>query len=172
MSNKFRDELISNNKEFEIIFNDLINNNEIREFSEDLWKFILRDKTSIKINGEPLAFKDLFHLNLNEGRCMDLVFEMVLLLDKFGVYSEAIECVNKFLIGTVGSTYGGHWYVEIFLKEKKICIDTSLVILGNEDSFKKLGHEVINRYDIDTLFKKFPSLIDYYENMIINKDKL
>ena len=38
--------------------------------------------------------------------------------------------------------------------------------------FKKLGHKVIKKYDIDTLFKEDSSLIDYYENMIINKTLL
>lgn len=172
MNNKFRNDLINSNNNFGVLFNKLMEEGEIEEFSSRLWDFILRDRTSIRINGEPLAFKDLFHLNLNEGRCKILVFEFVLLLDKFGVYSEAVECVNEAFSGTAGSSYGGHWYVEVKFSEEIVCIDTSLVIVGSPSSFQKLGHKVVKKYDIDTLFKQNPTLIDYYDEMVINKNNL
>ena len=43
------------------------------------------------------------------------------------------------------------------------------MITGNADAFKKLGHKIIRKCDIDTLFKENSELIDYYENMIIHK---
>ncbi len=165
MSYKFRNELISSNKEFKKIFNNLLENGEIREFPKELWEFINRDKSSIVINNEPFAFKDLFHLDLNEGRCKMCAFHLVMLLDKFGIYSEAVGCVNNFLKGTSGSTYGGHFYVEV----GDTLIDTSLVIIGSSKSFLKLGHIVVRKYDIDTIFKQNYELIDYYDNMIIRK---
>lgn len=168
--NKFRNDLINSNPNFRSLFNEMLSRGEIQEFSLDLWKIILRDKTSIRINGEPFAFKDLFHLNLNEGRCKECAFEMVLLLDKLGIYSEAVECVNEALAGTVGSTYGGHWYVEAKFNEEVLCIDTSLVVTGSRESFNKLGHKVVKKYDIDTIFKQDPHYIDYYDDMIINKN--
>lgn len=167
--NKFRNDLINSNQEFKVLFNSMLESGEIKEFSLNLWKIILRDKTPIRINGEPFAFKDLFHLNLNEGRCKECAFEMVLLLDKLGIYSEAVECTNEFLVGTVGSIYGGHWYVEANVNDDIICIDTSLVVTGSVNAFNKLGHKVVNKYDIDTIFKQNPHYIDYYDDMIINK---
>lgn len=171
MSKKFRESLINSNSGFGEIFNDLLNSNEIREFPEFLWDIIVSDKTPIRINGEPFAFKDLFHLDLNEGRCKMCATELVLLLDKLGFYSEAVECVNEYLKGTSGSVYGGHWYVEVKSSMEHYLIDTSLVIVGSVDSFEKLGHKVVRKIDIDTLFKEDSSLIDYYDNMIVSKLK-
>ena len=167
MHNKFRNDLLNKNLNFKNVFYKLIDNGEIHEFPNKLWELIVRDKTSIKIDSEPYSLKDLFHLNLNEGRCMTCVFEMVLLFDKLGFYSEAVKCVNEALIGTAGSSYGGHWYVKVKFFDEFFCIDTSLVVIGSMDSFDKLGHIVIKSYDIDTLFKEYPRLIDYYEEMII-----
>lgn len=169
MSNKFRDELICSNSDFRRIFNNLLDSGEISEFPEYLCKIILSDKTPIRINSEPYAFKDLFHLDFNEGRCKMCAIELVLLLDKLGIYSEAVECVNDALKGTAGSSYGGHWYVEVKSSMEHYCIDTSLVIVGSSDAFDKLGHRVVKKIDLDTLFKEDSSLIDYYENMIIDK---
>ncbi len=168
--NKFRNDLINSNEDFKNLFVSMKNNGEIEEFSDDLWKIIFKDKTPIRINSEPFAFKDLFHLNLNEGRCRECAFEMVFLLDKLGIYSEAIQCVNDFLVGTSGSIYGGHWYVEANIENKIVCIDTSLIIMGSLNSFSKLGYKVIKKYDIDTIFKQDPHYIDYYDEMIINKN--
>ncbi len=170
--NKFREDLINSNKKFKETFDSLMKNGEIEEYPSELWNIILRDRTSIKINNEPYALKDLFHLNLNEGRCKTCVIEMVFLLDKLGIYSEAVECINEALIGTAGSSYGGHWYLEAELFGKLICIDTSLVVIGSPQSFSKLGHKVVKKYDIDTIFKQDSDLIDYYESMIINKNLL
>lgn len=167
--NKFRNDLINKNEKFKNLFTTMLRNGEISEYSEELWKIILKDKTPIRINFEPFAFKDLFHLNLNEGRCRECAFEMVLLLDKLGIYSEAVECINEFLIGTPGSTYGGHYYVEAKLNNKIICIDTSLIITGSTKAFTKLGYKIVKKYDIDTIFKQDPHYIDYYDEMIISK---
>ena len=172
MSNKFRNQLLKESSLLKEKLNDLFNNKEIEEFDQKLWDIISRDKTSIRINGEPLAFKDLFHLDLNEGRCKSCVFEFLMLLDKLGIYSEAVKCVNENFIGSSGSIYGGHWYLEVHIDENIKCIDTSLVITGSEEAFEKLGHQVIRKYDIDTLFKENPELIDYYDNMIVNKSNL
>ena len=172
MSNKFRNELTENDKEFNCIFNELKNAGQIEEYSKEIWDIILRDRTAIRINNEPLAFKDLFHQDLTEGRCEICVFEFVLLLDKLGIYSEAVKCINEHFKGTAGSSYGGHWYVEAYMNKKVICIDTSLVVMGTPKSFESLGHKVIRKYDIDTLFKEYGVLIDYYDKMIINKNNL
>lgn len=169
---KFREELINSNDKFKKLFFSLMDSEEISEYPKKLWDVILRDRTSIKINNEPYALKDLFHLNLNEGRCKICVFELVMLFDKLGVYSEAVECVNDFLIGTVGSSYGGHWYLEVKVFGDIVCIDTSLMIVGTASAFNKLGHKVVKKYDIDTIFKQDSSLIDHYENMIVNKNLL
>ncbi len=171
MINKFRYDLLSNNKEFGLLFNSLLDSKEINEFDDFLWNIIFSDKTPIRINNEPLAFKDLFHLNLNDGRCKTCSFELVFLLDKLGIYSEAVKCVNEAFAGTSGSVYGGHWYVETNVKGSILCIDTSLVVTGSQDGFKKLGHNVIKKYDIDSIFKEEPSLVDYYDNMIIKSYK-
>lgn len=172
MTNKFRTELLESNKDFKNTFSELMDDGKIEEFSKELWDIILRDRTAIRINREPLAFKDLFHQDLTEGRCEYCVFELVLLLDKLGIYSEAVKCINPYFQGTKGSSYGGHWYVEAHFKNGIKCIDTSLVVTGSEESFKKLGHIVVRKYDIETLFKEFPMLIDYYDEMIINKNFL
>ena len=172
MSYKFRNELLNSKKDFSLLFNEMLSNNEITDFDDRLWDIIGRDKTSIRINGEPLAFKDFFHLDLNEGRCKSLVIELLLLLDKLGIYSEAVECINESFVGSKGSTYGGHWYLETKKDGEVKCIDTSLVIIGSSSSFEKLGHKVVKRYDLDRLFKENPGLIDYYDNMIINKHGL
>lgn len=169
MSKKFREDLILSNSSFAKVFNDLLSSGEIKEFPESLKQIILSDKTPIRINKEPYAFKDLFHLDLNEGRCKMCATEMVLLLDKLGIYSEAVECINESLKGTSGSTYGGHWYIEVKSSMEHYCIDTSLVIVGSSEAFDKLGHKVVKKIDIDTLFKEDSSLIDYYDNMIISK---
>ena len=166
---KFRNDMLENNDRFKEIFNNLLANKEISEFPEYLKSIILRDKTPIRINHEPLAFKDLFNQNLTEGRCKTCTIEMVLLLDKLGIYSEAVECINEHFKGTTGSSYGGHWYVEVKSSMEHYCIDTSLVIIGTEEAFQKLGSKPIKKYDLDTLFKQEPSLIEYYDNMIINK---
>lgn len=172
MENKFRVDLLNSNKEFKNKFEALLNNKEIFEFDDKIKKFISRDKSYIWINNEPYAFKDLFHLNLNEGRCKRCVFELLFLLDKFGIYSEAVECINEYFKGTAGSSYGGHWYLEIPYDNKVYLIDTSLVIIGKENSFKAIGHKVIRKLDIDTIFKENNDLIDYYDDMIINKSNL
>lgn len=172
MNNKFRDELLENNKKFCELFNKLMEEDKIREYTDKLWDIILRDKTAIRINKEPLAFKDLFHQGLTEGRCKVCAFELLFLLDKFGIYSEAVYCENEFFKGTVGSYSGGHWYVEAIMDGEEVLIDTSLVITGTRESFLDLGHIPIKKYDIDSLFKENPSLIDYYEEMIINKTNL
>lgn len=172
MENRFRLELLDKNKEFQNIFNELLEQKDIFEFDDNLNNFILRDRSSIWINNEPYAFKDLFHLNLNEGRCKRCVFELLFLLDKFGIYSEAVECVNDYFKGTAGSSYGGHWYLELHYNNDIYLIDTSLIIVGKKDSFEKLGHKIIRKLDIDTIFKENNELIDYYDNMIINKSNL
>lgn len=172
MSNKFRNELIYKDREFKSVFNELKNTGQIEEYSKEIKDIILRDRTTIRINKEPLAFKDLFHQDLTEGRCEICVFEFVLLLDKLGIYSEAVKCINEHFKGTAGSSYGGHWYVEAHMDNKVICIDTSLAITGTPEAFKSLGHKVIRKYDIDTLFKEYAVLIDYYDEMIINKNNL
>jgi len=172
MGFKFREDLINSNKEFKDVFNKLLSDGELKEYDPYILDIISRDKTPIRINGEPLAFKDLFHLDLNEGRCRVCALELVFLLDKLGIYSEAVECINESFKGTLGSTYGGHWYVEAHINKDIICYDTSLVVMGSVEAFSKLGHNVSTKYDIDTLFKKYPSLIDYYDNMIINKNFL
>lgn len=169
MSKKFREDLVSSNFKFREVFNKLISDGEISEFPDFLNNIILSDKTPIRINGEPYAFKDLFHLDLNEGRCRMCATEMVLLLDKLGIYSEAVECINENLKGTSGSVYGGHWYVEVKSSMEHYSIDTSLVIVGSSEAFDKLGHKVVRKIDIDTLFKEDSSLIDYYDNMIVDK---
>lgn len=167
---KFRNELLESSEEFKNIFNELYKNNIIKEYDEFFIDIIRRDRTAIRINNEPLAFKDLFHQDLTEGRCKYCVFEFLLLLDKFGIYSEAVQCENNFFRGTIGSVFGGHWYLEVHIQNKKVCIDTSLVIMGSEEAFEKLGHKIIKKYDIDSLFKEYPDLIDYYDEMIINKN--
>lgn len=165
MNYKFRNDLIESNKEFGNIFKELFSNGEIKEFSTELKSIINRDRTVMKIDNEPLAFKDLFYQGLTEGRCALCSSQMVLLLDKFGIYSEAVRCVNNYFKGTTGSTYGGHWYIEANYKGKVVCIDTSLMIMGSVEAFKKLGFVIEKKYDIDTLFKENPELIDYYESM-------
>ena len=172
MSYKFRNELLKTRPKFNSLLNEMLLNKEVNEFDDELWSIINRDKPSIRINGEPLAFKDFFHLDLNEGRCKSLVIELLFLLDKMGLYSEAVECTNEEFIGTRGSVYGGHWYLEIKKEDTVTCIDTSLVITGSPSSFEKLGHKVIRKLDLDTLFKEDNGLIDYYDNMIINKHGL
>ena len=127
------------------------------------------DEGQIKINGEPLALKDLFHQEITEGKCKLCTFELVLLLDKLGIYSEAVYAENKYFKGTTGSYSGGHWYVEAYFEKKPKLIDTSLVITGTEDAFTMLGHKIIKKYDIDSLFKENSELIDYYDQMIIHK---
>ena len=169
MRSEFREKLLNTNEEFKIIFEKLLNEKKINEFSDYLWDIIRRDRTAIRINREPLAFKDLFHQNLTEGRCRVCAYELVLLLDKFGIYSEAVRCINTHLKGTEGSSYGGHYYVEAHFEKGVTCIDTSLVVTGSEEAFKLLGHTIEKKYDIDTLFKENPELIDYYDEMIINK---
>jgi hypothetical protein len=170
MISKFRNDLINSNKEFGFLFKRLLDSKEIEEYPDKLWEFISRDKSTFKVNNEPLAFKDLFKQDLNEGRCKDCVFHLVMLFDKFGVYSEAVECVNESFAGTSGSSYGGHWYIEVKVFDYVLCIDTSLVVTGSEEAFKKLGHKVVKKYAIDDIFKLNPSLIDYYDEMIINKN--
>ena len=170
MSYKFREELLEKNSDFKSLFDSLMCKGEITEFSDKTCDIISRDKTPIRINGEPFAFKDLFHLDLNEGRCTICVWELVLLFDKFGIYSEAVECINEAFKGTLGSSYGGHWYIEVKVFDYVLCIDTSLVVTGSEEAFKKLGHKVVKKYAIDDIFKLNPSLIDYYDEMIINKN--
>jgi len=172
MSYKFREELLEKNSDFKSLFDSLMCKGEITEFSDKTCDIISRDKTPIRINGEPFAFKDLFHLDLNEGRCTICVWEFVLLFDKFGIYSEAVECINEAFKGTLGSSYGGHWYVEANINGKIVCFDTSLVIEGSPSSFEDLGYKVVDKKDIDSLFKNNPSLVDYYDNMIINKNFL
>ncbi len=172
MSYRFRNNLLNEVPKLKELMEDLLNKKEIEEFDEEIWSIIGRDKTPIRINGEPLAFKDLFHLDLNEGRCKNCAIEFLLLLDKIGIYSEAVECINENFKGSKGSTYGGHWYLEIKKGDNIKCIDTSLVITGTPLSFEKLGHKVVRRLDIDTIFKENPGLIDYYDNMIINKHGL
>lgn len=169
---KFRNELLESNNEFKKVFNELINKNEIYEFDDKIKDIILRDRTSIKINNEPYSLKDLFHLDLTEGRCEICARELVLLLDKLGIYSEAVKCTNEYFVGTSGSVYGGHWYVQAIFDNSIKCIDTSLEIMGDEEAFNKLGHKIVKKYDIDTLFKENPELIEYYDNMIINKNLL
>lgn len=171
MEKRFRLELLKN-KEFNNIFNELLKNNLIMEFDDKLNNLILRDRSYIWINNEPYAFKDLFHLNLNEGRCKRCVFELLFLLDKFHIYSEAVECVNDYFKGTIGSSYGGHWYIELHYNNSTYLIDTSLMIIGKLSSFELLGHKVVRKLDIDTIFKENTELIDYYDNMIINKTNL
>ncbi len=95
MSYKFRNELLNSKKEFNNLLSQMLSNKEITEFDDELWNVISRDKTSIRINKEPLAFKDFFHLDLNEGRCKSLVIELLLLLDKIVKDSEAVECINE-----------------------------------------------------------------------------
>ena len=169
MKSEFREKLLNSNSEFKSIFASLLKEGKINEFSNYLWDIIRRDRTAIRINREPLAFKDLFHQNLTEGRCRTCAYELVILLDKFGIYSEAVRCINTYLKRTEGSSYGGHYYVEAHFKDEVICIDTSLVVTGSEEAFKSLGHIILKKYDIDTLFKENPELIDYYDEMIINK---
>ncbi len=170
MHSLFREDILSNNIEFKSIFDSLMKEEKIRDFSDSFWDFIRRDKTPIKVNNEPLAFIDLFHQNVTDGKCELCSMELVMLLDKFGVYSEAVKCINTNFAGTKGSSYGGHWYV--FIPSKALAIDTSLFILGSEEAFKELGHIVVRKYDIDTIFKEKPELFDRYESMIINKNNL
>lgn len=172
MGYRFRNELKRSEPEFRKIFTNLKNKKELKEFSKEIHNIILRDRTAIRINGEPLAFKDLFHQDLTGGRCEHCVFEFVLLLNKLGIYSEAVKCVNEFFIGTKGSSYGGHWYVEACLNNKVVCLDTSLVVMGSQRAFASLGHKVIRKYNIDTLFKEYPMLVGYYDKMIINMNNL
>ena len=169
MECKFRNELLEKNESFKKIFNELLEKGDIREYPKELWDIINTDRTAIKINGEPLAFKDLFKKELTEGRCMYCVFEFLLLLDKLGIYSEAIRCTNDYFVNTKGSSYGGHWFLEVHFKTGIEYVDTSLMVIGTFDAFKKIGHNVIKKYDIDTLFKEYPELIDIHEDMIINK---
>ena len=172
MKKNFRKELIKNNRNFKEIFNTLYSNNEIYEFTNDFIELLNRDRTPIIIDHTPYAFKDLFHLDLTVGNCEKCSKHLVMLLDKFHIYSEAVKCINNNFIGTVGSSYGGHWYVVFNKNGENICIDTSLHIMGSIEAFKKLGHIDIKKLDIDTIFKENPELIDIYENMIINKTGL
>lgn len=169
MKYKFRNELLEKNEEFKTIFTNLIKTGKINEFDDKIKSIILRDRTAIVIGKEPLAFKDLFHQGITGGKCKLCAFELVLLLDKLGIYSEAVYTNNKYFINTEGSYDGGHWYVEAYFDKEPLLIDTSLMITGNADAFKKLGHKIIRKCDIDTLFKENSELIDYYENMIIHK---
>lgn len=169
MTYKFRNELFIKEPEFKNIFITLFNEGKIKEFDERLLNIIRKDKTAIKINGEPLALKDLFHQEITEGKCKLCVFELVLLFDKLGIYSEAVYAENVYFKGTAGSYSGGHWYVEVYFEKEPILIDTSLVITGTEDAFTMLGHKIIKKYDIDSLFKENSELIDYYDQMIIHK---
>ncbi len=137
MKNVFREELLRNNKEFKKVFNELYSKNKLTEFDELLWDIISKDKTPIRITGYgPLAFIDLFRLGLTGGRCKTCSYELVLLLDKLGIYSEAVYVVNPHFKGTEGSSFGGHWVVE--------------------------------KKDLDTLFKIYPDLVEYQDNMVVH----
>lgn len=169
MTNKFRNEMFKKSNEFESIFNTLLKEGKIKEFDDNLLNIILKDKTPIKVNNEPLAFKDLFHQEITDGKCKLCTFEFVLLLDKLGIYSEAVYVQNDYFKGTTGSYTGGHWYVEAYFEEEATLIDTSLVVTGTREAFKLLGHNIVKKYDIDSLFKENSELIDYYDQMIIHK---
>lgn len=169
MKNVFREELLKNNKEFNKIFNELYSKNKLTEFDELLWDIISKDKTPIRITGYgPLAFIDLFRLGLTGGRCKTCSYELVLLLDKLGIYSEAVYVVNPHFKGTEGSSFGGHWVVETVLNNKKVVIDTSLAVMGNPTHFNTLGHRVVEKKDLDTLFKIYPDLVEYQDNMVVH----
>ena len=166
---KFRNDLLNSDSEFKNIFNELYNRGSIKEFSTDLINIIRKDKTPIRIEGYgPLAFSDLFRLDLTGGKCRTCTYEMVLFLDKLGIYSEAVYAVNKHFIGTIGSSFGGHWFVEIHTSNGIVCVDTSLQVMGSKSAFTSLGHDVRERKDIDSLFKMYPDLVDYQENMVID----
>ena len=169
MKNVFREELLRNNKEFKKVFNELYSKNKLTEFDELLWDIISKDKTPIRITGYgPLAFIDLFRLGLTGGRCKTCSYELVLLLDKLGIYSEAVYVVNTHFKGTEGSIFGGHWVVETVLNNKKVVIDTSLAVMGNPTYFNTLGHRVVEKKDLDTLFKIYPDLVEYQDNMVVH----
>ena len=40
--------------------------------------------------------------------------------------------------------------------------------MGSKSAFTSLGHDVRERKDIDSLFKMYPDLVDYQENMVID----
>lgn len=172
MKNNFRENLINKDSEFKRVFNDLMNRGKIEEFNSVLWDIISKDKTPIRISGYgPLAFIDLFRLGLTGGRCKTCSYELVLLLDKLGIYSEAVYVINEHFRGTEGSSFGGHWVVEAFIDGKKQVIDTSLVVMGSMTNFISLGHNEVERKDIDSLFKMYPDLIEYQDNMVVNSIK-
>ena len=169
MNYEFRNNLLQTNEEFKTIFNKLKNENKITDYTREIWSIIEKDKTTIKMQNNIFTFKDLFEKNLTSGRCRTCAYELVMLLNKLGCFANAVYCMNKYIKGTIGSRDGGHWYVEAYFEKKPKLIDTSLVITGTEDAFTMLGHKIIKKYDIDSLFKENSELIDYYDQMIIHK---
>ena len=169
MNYEFRNNLLQTNEEFKTIFNKLKSENKITDYTREIWSIIEKDKTPIKMQNNIFTFKDLFEKNLTSGRCRTCAYELVMLLNKLGYFANAVYCMNKYIKGTIGSKDGGHWYVEAYFEKKPKLIDTSLVIIGTEDAFTMLGHKIIKKYDIDSLFKENSELIDYYDQMIIHK---
>ena len=58
MNYKFRNDLLESNKEFNLLFNKLMNEGKISNFDDIIWNIIEKDKTPIRMG------KDVFVFNL------------------------------------------------------------------------------------------------------------
>lgn len=166
--NKFRNDLLSN-KEFNLLFNNLMNEGKISDFDNVVWNIIEKDKTPIRMGSDVLSFKDLFLKDLTSGRCKTCSYELVMILKYLGYTAKAVYCNNKYFKGTIGSRDGGHWFVEAFIDGKLYQIDTSLMIISN-GYFKYLRYNVVEEKSLEELFNMNNDLISYYNNMSIEKD--
>ncbi len=166
--NKFRNDLLSN-KEFNLLFNNLMNEGKISDFDSVVWNIIEKDKTPIRMGSEVLSFKDLFLRDLTSGRCKTCTYEFVMLLHQLGYDVKAVYCHNKYLKGTIGSRDGGHWYVEVIIDGKLYQIDTSLMIISN-GYFKYLGHKSLERFSMRDLFIRNEDLMKYYDLMEVERN--
>lgn len=169
MNYKFRNELLESNKEFNLLFNKLMNEGKISNFDNVIWSIIERDKTPIRMGKDVLTFKDLFLKDLTSGRCKTSTYELVMLLHQLGYDVKAVYSHNKYLKGTIGSKAGGHWYIEASIDGKLYEIDTSLMIISN-GYFKKLGYKSIERFSMKDLFIRNEDLMKYYDLMEVERN--
>lgn len=164
MNYKFRNDLLESNKEFNLLFNKLMNEGKISNFDDVIWNIIEKDKTPIRMGKDVFVFKDLFLKDLTSGRCKTCTYELVMLLDHLGYDVKAVYCYNKYFKGTIGSKNGGHWYVEASIDDKLYEIDTSLMIISN-GYFKKFGYKFAEKFSIRDLFIRNEDLMKYYDLM-------
>lgn len=167
--------MLSENKEFFEVVKKGVELGKIRGFDDELWIKISCTDTFPKISRDIPLLDDYFKVGFNVGTCSRTSMNLALVFSDCSIVGGTLP----FIAGTNNSPDGRHTWIHLssdsyyymFSKRdtsdlRHAVIDTSLMLVIDDDYIKELGYVVENSYDLRTI----PN-IDIRQEMCIDVKK-